>query len=59
MLTDSGLTSGTTLRNQAVASSVKIVLFVIELVLKMADLLPNPGATTYTVPLPVRGLTER
>ena len=55
----SGSTSGTTLRNQAVASSVKIVLFVIELILMTADLLPNPGATTYTFPLPVRGLTER
>ena len=54
----SGSTSGTTLRNQAVASSVKIVLFVIELILMTADLLPNPGATTYTFPLPVRGLTE-
>ena len=55
----SGSTSGATLRNQAVASSVKIVLFVIELILMTADLLPNPGATTYTFPLPVRGLTER
>ena len=54
----SGSTSGTTLRNQAVASSVKIVLFVIGLVLMTADLLPNPGATTYTFPLPVHGLTE-
>ena len=54
----SGSTSGTTLRNQAVASSVKIVLFVIELILMTADLLPNPGATIYTFPLPVRGLTE-
>ena len=49
----SGSTSGTTPRNQAVASSVKIVLFVIGLVLMTADLLQNPGATTYTFPLPV------
>ena len=50
--------SGTTLVNQAVASSVKTVLFVIGLDLMTADLLPTPGATTCTSPWPVRGLTE-